>query len=118
MLSGPLFQEIPEDSNIDPVFFQAKRYPLKAEFGDDEVLFLLRKNDDFRAFVDGLEKRSLDTPTCVEVRPSPIGGQGLFTSKDCLPGDLLFSERPMVRTISCRITNERTNMHNFTSRLR
>jgi hypothetical protein len=74
----------------------ANRYPFKVSFGGDEVLFLLRKHDDFRSFVDNLEKRSLGTPTCVEVRPSPLGGLGLFTTKDCSPGELLLSERPIV----------------------
>jgi hypothetical protein len=78
----------------------AERYPFKVNFGEDEVLFLLEKDDDLRKHIDGLEKRSLDTPACVEVRPSPLGGLGLFTTKDCSPGDLLFSERPMVSTMT------------------
>jgi hypothetical protein len=83
-----------------PSFVEAKRYPLKAEFGKDEVLFMLMRDDDFCSFVNGLEKRSLDTTTCVEVRRSPFGGLGLFTTKDCSPGDLLLSERPMVSTVA------------------
>jgi hypothetical protein len=100
-------QEIPDDSDseMDPAFVEAKLYPFKVEFGDDEVLFMLRKDDDFRTFVDGLEKRSLDTPTCVEVRRSPLGRLGLFTTKDCLPGDLLISERPMVSTLPALFSN-------------
>jgi hypothetical protein len=77
-----------------------KRYPLKLEFGEDEVLFLLRKNDSLRTYLDGLERRSLDTPTFVEVKQSPLGGLGLFTTKDCSPGDLLLSERPMVSALT------------------
>jgi hypothetical protein len=105
----PRLQEIAEDTETDPVFVEAGRYPFKVKFGDDEVLLMLRKNDDsgFRTFVDGLEKRSLDTPTCVEVRPSPLGGLGLFTTKDCLPGDLLLAERPMASTVTSCIAIER-----------
>jgi hypothetical protein len=85
-------------------YIDSVRYPLKLKFGreqKEDVLFLLSKDDDsrFRTFLDGLEKRPLDTP-CVELRPSPLGGLGLFTTKDCLPGDLLLSERPMVSTIT------------------
>jgi hypothetical protein len=71
-------------------------------FGQDEVLFLLKKDDYLRMpqVLDGLEKCSLDTPSCVQIRPSPLGGLGLFTTKDCLPGELLISERPMVCTLS------------------
>jgi hypothetical protein len=74
--------------------------PSKLKFGEDEVLFLLDRNIDsgFRTYLDGIEKSSLNTPKCVEVRPSPLGGLGLFTTKDCLAGDLLLSERPMVST--------------------
>jgi hypothetical protein len=81
-------------------------HPLRLKFGKDEILFFLRKDDDFRTYLIMIgndvepEKRSLDTPTCVEVRSSPTAGLGLFTTKDCLPGDLLISERPMVSTIS------------------
>jgi hypothetical protein len=75
-----------------------ERHPHKLNLGEDEVIFVLRKEDDLRIYLDSLEKRSLDTPMCVEVRPSPLGRLGLFTTKDCLPGDLLFSERPMVST--------------------
>jgi hypothetical protein len=75
------------------------RYPVKVKLGEDELLFLLKKDDELRTYLDGLEKRSLDTPTFIEVRPSPLGGLGLFTTKDCLPGDLLLSERPMVSAI-------------------
>jgi hypothetical protein len=90
-----------------------QRYSLKAQFGKDEVLFLLRKDDDFRSVIDGAEKRSLDTPKCVEVRPSPLGGVGLFTTKNCLPGDLLLAERPLVSTIAPALTSiDRINMHN------
>jgi hypothetical protein len=75
----------------------SERCPVNLKFGEDQVLFLLNKgDDDFRLYLDGLEKRSLDTPFCVQVRPSPWDGLGLFTTKDCLPGDLLFSERPLV----------------------
>jgi hypothetical protein len=82
------------------VYFNSKRRPLRLKFGKDEVLFLLKKDDDFHKYLIGndVDKRLLDAPTCVEVRPSPLGGLGLFTTKDCLPGELLFSERPMVCT--------------------
>jgi hypothetical protein len=110
----PRLQEIAEDTETDLVFVEAGRYPLKVEFGEDEVLFMLRKDDDFRTFVNGLEKRSLDTPTCVEVRPSPFGGLGLFTTKDCLPGDLLLAERPMASTVtSCIVIERPSNMHSL-----
>jgi hypothetical protein len=90
---------MPKETDPSLVYVDnSERYPFKVEFGEDEVLFLLKKDDDFRTFLDGLEKRSLDTQTCVEVRPSPLGGLGLFTTKDCSPGDLLLSERPMVST--------------------
>jgi hypothetical protein len=65
---------------------------------------MLKKDDKFGVFLDGLEKRSLDTPMCVEVKPSSLGGLGLFTTKNCLPGDLLLSERPMVSISTSRIT--------------
>jgi hypothetical protein len=84
----------PAPDDIIPTM--AQRYALKVKFGRDEVLFQLRRDDEFRSVIDGAEKRSLDTPTYVEVKPSPIGGVGLFTTKDCLPGDLLLAERPMV----------------------
>jgi hypothetical protein len=89
---GPL--PMPRPNDQVPTISQ--RYALKVKFGRDEVLFQLRKDDDFRSVIDGVEKRSLDTPTCVQVKPSPLGGVGLFTTKDCLPGDLLLAERPMV----------------------
>jgi hypothetical protein len=110
----PRLQQISADTETDPVFVEAGRYPFKVEFGDDEVLFMLRKDDDFRTFVDGLEKRSLDTLTCVEVRPSPLGGLGLFTTKDCLPGDLLLAERPMASTVtSCIAIEGPSNIHSL-----
>jgi hypothetical protein len=90
-----------------------KRYPLKVKLGEDEVLFLLKKEDvpKFRIYLDDLAREpSLGTPKCVEVRPSPLGETvGLFTTKDCLPGDLLFSERPMVSAISSCIIEQIKN---------
>jgi hypothetical protein len=87
------------------------RYSFKVKLGEDELLFLVKK-DDLPTFLDSVEKRSLDTPTFVEVKPSLLGGLGLFTTKDCLPGDLLLSERPMVSAILNHHSIGRTNMHN------
>jgi hypothetical protein len=83
-------------SETDPAEGMSRRLPFKFVFGDDQVLFMLKADDDVLPLLGGLEKRSLDTPTCVEVKQSPLGGLGLFTTKDCSPGDLLLSERPMV----------------------
>jgi hypothetical protein len=92
LLSLPNLHAMPKETAL--VYVDGSEcYPFNINFGEDEVLFLLEKDDDLRTHIDSLEKRSLDTPTCVEVRPSPIGGLGLFTTKDCLPGDLLISER-------------------------
>jgi hypothetical protein len=92
-------------------YIDAFRHPLKLKCGEDEILFLLKNlRGRFRTFVDGMDTRPLDTPTCVEVRPSPFHGLGVFTTKDCLPGDLLFSERPMVSTLASCITVKRTDM--------
>jgi hypothetical protein len=74
----------------------SERYPFRLRLQEDEVLFLLRMDDEFRRYLDGLGRRSLETPTFVEVKESPLGGLGLFTTKDCSPGDLLIAERPMV----------------------
>jgi hypothetical protein len=90
---------IPKEAEMGFTFHGLERIPFKFELGEDEVLFFLKKGGDLPIFLESLEKRSLDTPACVEVRPSPLGGLGLFTTKDCLPGDLLLSERPMVSTI-------------------
>jgi hypothetical protein len=96
--SLPPPRKLPEPRDL--VYVDSKLDPLRLKFGKDEVLFLLKKDDDFNKYLIGndVDKRLLDTPTCVEVRPSPLGGLGLFTTKDCLPGDLLISERPMVST--------------------
>jgi hypothetical protein len=99
---------MPRQLDLQPL----ERHPLKLKFGKDEVLFLLQKNDNLRTFLDGLKKRPLNTPSCVEVRPSPLGGLGLFTTRDCSPGDLLLSERPMVSTVISCIAIERSNMRN------
>jgi hypothetical protein len=110
LLAMPSPQTIPKVT--DSPFNGSKRYPLKLKFGEDEVLFLLNKDDDLRTYLNGLEKRPLDTPSFVEVRRSPIHGLGVFTTKDCLPGDLLFSERPMVSMISSCIV-EQINTYNY-----
>jgi hypothetical protein len=103
LLSMPSPRTMPQESEL--IFANgSERYPFKLQFGEDEVLFLLEKDDDLRTYLDGVEKRSLDTPISVEVKTSPLGGLGLFTTKDCLPGDLLLSERPMVSTITSCIT--------------
>jgi hypothetical protein len=108
MMSKPGPPTMPRQLDLQ----HSERHPLKLKFGNDEVLFLLQKNDYLRTFLDGLKKCPLNTPLCVEVRPSPLGGLGLFTTKDCSPGDLLLSERPMVSTISSCITDPRTNIRN------
>jgi hypothetical protein len=97
-------------------YIDSVRYPLKLKFGreeKEEVLFFLKslEDNDLLTLLDGTEKRSssLDAPTCVELRPSPLGGLGLFTTKDCLPGDLLLSERPIVSKNNFLHRHYRTN---------
>jgi hypothetical protein len=68
----------------------------KFKFGGDSVVFLLKDGDPFLNVLRAVEDRPLDTPNFVEVRPSPIHGLGLFTTKDCSPGDLLLTERLLV----------------------
>jgi hypothetical protein len=74
--------------------------PMGLRLGKDEVVFVLRNDDPLRATFQGLEKRPLDTPSFVEPRPSPLHGWGLFATKDLQPGDLVFSERPLVSAIN------------------
>jgi hypothetical protein len=58
---------------------------------------IFRTEDDvFRAILDKLENRSLDVPAFVEVKLSSTEGLGVFATKDCSPGDLILSERPLV----------------------
>jgi hypothetical protein len=68
----------------------------KFKFGGDSVVFLLKDGDPFLKLLRAVEDRPLDMPNFVEVRPSPIDGLGLFTTKDCSPGDLLLTERLLV----------------------
>jgi hypothetical protein len=69
---------------------------LKLVLGDDQVAFVLPDDHPARVPLNGIAKRSLETPDWVEIKPSPLGGLGLFTTKDCAKGDLLLSDRPMV----------------------
>jgi hypothetical protein len=76
---------------------------VKLSLGDDQVAFVLPPEDPSRRYLyDGIDKRSLDTPNC-EVKPSPLGGLGLFATKRCVFGDLLFSERPMLNEICLKL---------------
>jgi hypothetical protein len=72
--------------------------PMRLRLGVDELVFVLRNDDSLRATFQAVENRSLDKPSepFVEPRPSPLHGLGLFATKDLQPGDLLFSERPLV----------------------
>jgi hypothetical protein len=107
--SLPPPRKLPEPRDL--VYKDSELDPWRLKFGEDEVLFLLKKDDDSRTYLTGndVERSSLDTPTCVEVRPSPLGGLGLFTTKDCLPGDLLISERPMVSDRMLRLEREKSS---------
>jgi hypothetical protein len=67
---------------------------------DDVVCIFLKEDEHFRAILDKLENRSLDVPAFVEVKPSSTEGLGVFATKDCSPGDLILSERPLVGAIS------------------
>jgi hypothetical protein len=84
----------------------SKHVTFKLNLGDDETAFVLRKNDTLlHRALERLEnlplnvKRTMVTESFVEVKPSPMGGLGLFAVKDFAPGDLIISERPMVRAL-------------------
>jgi hypothetical protein len=68
----------------------------KFKFGGDSAVFLLKDGEPFLKDLRAVEDRPLDAQNFVEVRPSPIHGLGLFTTKDCSPGDLLLTERLLV----------------------
>jgi hypothetical protein len=91
LLSSPA-PRIPEDLIRDqfPNFST-----FKLNFGEDEVVFLLRKDQSLRDALNRVEKRSLE-PSSVEVKRSPLGGLGLFATRDFMPGELVLSERPLV----------------------
>jgi hypothetical protein len=73
--------------------------PMRLRLGRNEVILVLLNNDPLRATFQAVEKRSLDTPSFVDVLPSPTHGYGVFATKDIQPGELLFSERPLVSAI-------------------
>jgi hypothetical protein len=102
------------DSELDIPIWQAESsiparaivdYPpeyctFELKIGEDDVIGIFREFDIFRAILDKIENRSLDVPAFVEVRPSSTEGLGVFATKDCSPGDLILSERPLVSAIS------------------
>jgi hypothetical protein len=85
---------------------QAPGYiPFKLHLGDDETVFVLPKNGPLHKALERLEwyslatRRLMATHSFVEVKPSPIGGLGLFATKDFVPGDVIISERPLVSAL-------------------
>jgi hypothetical protein len=68
----------------------------KITLGEDEIVFVLREDQSLRTDLNRLENRSLDPSPFVEIKSSPMGGLGLFATKDFIPGELILSERPMV----------------------
>jgi hypothetical protein len=99
LLSSPGPREVPEGvlQDCDPIYAA----PFKIQLEDDEVVFVLRKerSDTLRPAFSRLEENPVKLPgdpTSAEVRLSPIGGVGVFATKDFSPGDLVLSERPMV----------------------
>jgi hypothetical protein len=103
ILSKLLVAELTED--LDANYIEDySAYSLKFE-GEDDVVFVTEKDDPFCVHFAGIKKRSrpLDTPMSVEFKSGPRNRPGVYAAKDCSPGEVMFSERPLVSKPSFRI---------------
>jgi hypothetical protein len=90
-------------SQVPPRGFEAMTSDanrLVLNLGDDRIVFILPSDDPARARLNSIENRALDAPpSFVEIKRSRLGGFGLFTTKECSQGELMHTERPVVRVL-------------------
>jgi hypothetical protein len=99
----PGFKELTNDAN-----------QIVLNLGDDRIIFILPSDDPTRDYLNNIENRPLRAPpSFVEVKRSRLGGFGLFTTKKCSQGELMHTERPLVRASDFCQPNNHVDLARF-----